>query len=113
MHVTLWTADLTSQNEAGIDWHLVMETLTSPCGHLVMRRRLTGHGAHEQMLEIVVADPGFPVGGRGPRGGAWTPEAFTFRKFVCQSERIGTLRGDARRVRPPGSANDKCTNESK
>ena len=26
-----------------------------------------------------VADPGFPIGGRGPRrGGAWTPEAVTF-----------------------------------
>ena len=35
-----------------------------------------------------VADPGFPVGGgRGPRwGGAWTPEAVTFRKF-CMSKR--------------------------
>ena len=28
-----------------------------------------------------VADPGFPVGGRGPHGGAWTPEAATFRKI--------------------------------
>ena len=34
-----------------------------------------------------VADPGFPVGGRGPRrGGVWTPEAVTFRKF-CMSKR--------------------------
>ena len=33
-----------------------------------------------------VADPGFPVGGRGPRrGGAWTPEPGTFRKF-CMSK---------------------------
>ena len=34
-----------------------------------------------------VADPGFPVGGRGPRGGGgtWTPEAVTFRKF-CMSK---------------------------
>ena len=26
-----------------------------------------------------VAYPGFPVGVRGPRRGAWTPEAATFR----------------------------------
>ena len=32
------------------------------------------------ILSTPVADPGFPVGGRGPRGGrgAWTPEAVTF-----------------------------------
>ena len=29
-------------------------------------------------LHSAVADPGFPVGGRGPRRGAWTPEAVTF-----------------------------------
>ena len=33
-----------------------------------------------------VADPGFPVGGRGPRRGAWTPETVTFRK-CCMSKR--------------------------
>ena len=32
-----------------------------------------------------VADPGFPVGGRGPRRGAWTPEAATFHK-ICMSK---------------------------
>ena len=32
-----------------------------------------------------VADPGFLVGGRGPRRGAWTPEAATFRK-ICMSK---------------------------
>ena len=37
--------------------------------------------------DISVADPGFPVGGRGPRrGGAWTPKAVTFQKF-CMSKR--------------------------
>ena len=35
---------------------------------------------------LTVADSGFPIGGRGPRGGAWTPEAVTFRKF-CMSKR--------------------------
>ena len=33
-----------------------------------------------------VADPEFPVGGHGPRRGAWTPEAGTFQKF-CMSKR--------------------------
>ena len=33
-----------------------------------------------QLLDAM-ADPGFPVGGRGPRRGAWTPEVVTFRKF--------------------------------
>ena len=33
-----------------------------------------------------MADPGFPVGGRGPRsGGVLTPEAATFQKF-CMSK---------------------------
>ena len=36
---------------------------------------------------IPVVDPGFPVEGRGPRrGGAWTTEVVTFRKF-CMSKR--------------------------
>ena len=37
------------------------------------------------MYDSSVADPGFPVGGRGPRRGAWTPEAVMFRKF-CMSK---------------------------
>ena len=38
------------------------------------------------------ADPGFPVGGRGPRRrGAWTPEAATFRK-ICMSKRKNWVR---------------------
>ena len=40
-----------------------------------------------------VADPGFPIGGCQPCRGAPTPEAATFHKFVCQNERILTLRG--------------------
>ena len=39
-----------------------------------------------------VVDPGFPVGGRGPRRGAWTPKAATFRK-ICMSKRKGPLGG--------------------
>ena len=41
----------------------------------------------DEVIVEAVADPGFPA------GGAWTPEAATFRKFVCQNERIGSLRG--------------------
>ena len=37
-------------------------------------------------------------------GGAWTPEAATFIKFVCQNERIRSLGGTCQ-VCPPGSAN--------
>ena len=55
-----------------------------------------------------VADLGFPVGGgRGPRRrGCGLPRWLHFENFVCQNERIGTLRGGARRARPPRSAND-------
>ena len=40
-----------------------------------------------------MADPGFPVGSVDLVGGAWTPEAVTFRNFVCHNERIWTLGG--------------------
>ena len=47
-----------------------------------------------------VADPGFPVGGRGPRGGgAWTPEAATFHK-ICMSKRKNWV--------PWGGARARC-----
>ena len=47
---------------------------------------------------LAVVDPGFPVGGRPPRGegGVPTPEMVTFRKF-CMSKR--------KNLDPPGSAN--------
>ena len=32
-----------------------------------------------------MADPGFPVGERGPRRGAWTPDAAMFHK-ICMSK---------------------------
>ena len=48
-----------------------------------------------------VADPGFPIGGRGPhRRGCVLPRQLHFENFVCQNERIGTLRG-ARAGRAP------------
>ena len=62
-----------------------------------------------------VADPGFPVGGRGPRkGGRGLPRWLRFKNFVCQNERIWTLGGGGR---APGicqcrSANEKVTHTS-
>ena len=41
-----------------------------------------------------VADPGFPIGGHGPhRRGCGLLRWLCFENFVCQNERIGTLRG--------------------
>ena len=54
-----------------------------------------------------VADPGFPIGGRGPRTGGRGPlRRLHFENFACQNERIWTRRGGARRARPPRSANE-------
>ena len=51
-----------------------------------------------------VSDPGFRmcVWGEGGCGGP-TPDAATFRKFVCKNERMGTVRGRVPSV-PTGSA---------
>ena len=56
-----------------------------------------------------VADPGFPVGGgHGPRrGGRRLPRRLCFRNFLCQNERIRTLRGGCALGTPPRSANAK------
>ena len=45
-------------------------------------------GVMGEIIDVTpVADPGFPIGGRGPRReGVWTLEAVTFRKF-CMSKR--------------------------
>ena len=55
-----------------------------------------------------LADPGFPVGGRGPRRGAWTPEArqLRFKNFVCRNKTIWTLRGG----RAPGTPPSRSAN---
>ena len=58
-----------------------------------------------QNNHIAVADPGFPIGGANLVGGCQLPRQLRSKKFVCQSERIWTLRGGARRQRPPESAN--------
>ena len=51
---------------------------------------------------MAVADPGFPVGGRGPlTGGRGLLRRLRFENFVCQNERIWTLGargGDVRRA---------------
>ena len=53
-----------------------------------------------------MADPGFPVGGRGPRrGGRGFPRQLCFEKFICQNERIWTLRGACAGHAPSRSAN--------
>ena len=53
-------------------------------------------------LLISVADPGFPVGGRGPRRrGCGLPRQLRFENFVCQNERIGTLGGGRAPLDPP------------
>ena len=44
---------------------------------------------------FTVADPGFPVGGRGPvRGGRGPLTQALFAKNVCENERTGYRRGD-------------------
>ena len=50
------------------------------------------------ILQFSVADAGFPVGGRQ------LPRRLRFVKFVCQNERISTLRGARAGGTPPGSA---------
>ena len=64
--------------------------------------------------DISVADPGFPIGGVDlvGRGGAWTPEVVTFQKFVCQNERIWTLRGACAGHAPSRSANAFCQKQA-
>ena len=49
-----------------------------------------------------MADPGFPVGGRGPRrGGPWTPEAGTFQKILYVKMKESGPVGGARAGRAP------------
>ena len=48
---------------------------------------------HMDTTPIAVADLGFLVGSANPRRGAPTLILLSFEEFVCQNERIGTLRG--------------------
>ena len=53
-----------------------------------------------------MADPGFPVGGRGPRrGDRGLLRRVCFENFVCRNERIWTRRGERAPGTPPRSAN--------
>ena len=57
-----------------------------------------------------VADPGFPVGGANlVGGGAPTPEAATFEKFVCENKRMWTLEGGAHASGAPWIRQWFCT----
>ena len=57
--------------------------------------------------KTLVADPGFPIGGRGPRrGGRGPPRRLCFENFACQNERIWTRRGARTGRAPPRSANE-------
>ena len=47
-----------------------------------------------------VADPGFPVGGRGLVGKCGPPMRVLFSENVCENKRIGSRRGRARRTPP-------------
>ena len=66
-----------------------------------MAERLTSEDT--RWVPQAVADLGFPVGGgRGPRsGGRGLPRRLHFVKFVCQNERIGSLRGGRTPGAPP------------
>ena len=63
---------------------------------------------------LSVADPGFPVGGRGPVVGCGPLTWALFTKNVCKNERIGSVGGHALGL-PPRSANvyNKPTNITK
>ena len=53
-----------------------------------------------------VADPGFPIGGRGPRRGAMDPRGGYVSKILhVKTKESGPVGGGARRARPPRSAN--------
>ena len=70
--------------------HQIKSACNAPVGIAInaMYRNLFPSGARDSTIcHKAVADPEFPVGGVDLMGGgAWTPEAVTFRK-VCMSKR--------------------------
>ena len=80
--------------------------MLNPCAMLKTQfsccvAKATQHSSCVFNLALAVADPGFPVGGRGTRrGGRGLPRWLHFTNFVCQNERIWTLREGVRRARP-------------
>ena len=96
----------TSQTEqSGVTLQCAILSALSSFGGNIFRELFKGickNSSVKLHSQIAVADPGFPVGVRGPRrGGCGLLRQLHFVKFVCQNERIGSLRGGARRVRPP------------
>ena len=60
-----------------------------------------GRHVQEIFSLVPVADPGFPVGVRGPiRGGCGSPMRALFGENVCKNERIGSQRGVCARYTP-------------
>ena len=57
-----------------------------------------------------MADPGFAMGGMDLKGGRGLPMQLCFIKFVCQNERIGSLRGAHAVCTHPKSTNDIVEN---
>ena len=55
-----------------------------------------------KLLTMPVADPGFPIGGRGPVMGRHGPPMWAlFGENVCENERIGSHRGGRAPGTPP------------
>ena len=66
-----------------------------------MHLQVEQNGNETELVPNAVADPGFPIGGHGPhRRGCGLPRWLHFKSFVCQNERIGTLRGGMHWVHP-------------
>ena len=75
--------------------HQMFWKLAADCTNLCSRFKFVSFSVRNNGLtSIVVADPGFPVGGHGPRmGRRGLPRQLRFEYFVCQNERIWTLGG--------------------
>ena len=72
----------------------------------VFKQMIPAHSLLATFPFDAVADPGFPVGGRGPRrGGRGPPRWLRFENFACQNERIWTPWGGGAPGAPPRSAN--------
>ena len=55
--------------------------------------RASGSHGHQDPSPCTVADPGFPVGGRGPVRGVWTPNVGTFWQKCMQKRKNWVLYG--------------------
>ena len=65
-----------------------------------------GYNFPQKTASQSVADPGFPVGGRGPRtGGRGPPRRYVSKILHVKTKESGSVGGVTRRARPPRSAN--------